>query len=75
MDNNTLVCVLEPGIIVLPSVHNDMGNVVTSVETMDDEIKKCLAGIKETFEQKWEVKTKNELLVDYFEVKDYSLIK
>ena len=52
-----------------------MGNVITSPETEDDDIKKYLKASKETFEGKWETKTKDEELVDYFEVKDHSLIK
>ena len=52
-----------------------MGNVVTSPEAEDDEIKKFLKDTKEKFESKWELKAKNEQLVEYFDIKSYNLIK
>ena len=52
-----------------------MGNVVTSAEAEDEDIKNFLKSTKDKFESKWELKAKNEQLVEYFDIKNYNLIK
>ena len=52
-----------------------MGNVITSTDSEDEQIKAYFKTTKETFESKWELKAKNEQLVPFFDVVDYDLLK
>lgn len=52
-----------------------MGNVISSQETEDDDLKKYLSEKKESFVSKWDVDSKNSQLVRYFEIKDFDLLK
>ena len=48
---------------------------ITNPGSEDEDIKKYLHKMKEEFEGKWDLESKNAELVKYFDVTEYNLLK